>query len=70
MKAETFVRSVSYSHRDEELIEQEIAALASRGVRIYDDEGIDAGREWPDELANAIQTCSAFLFFVSWNSVA
>jgi TolB-like protein/Tfp pilus assembly protein PilF len=60
---------VCYSHREEELIEAEIAALAARGIRIKYDEGIEPGEAWQDEVADAIETCRAFLIFVSKHSV-
>jgi hypothetical protein len=60
---------VCYSHREEELIEAEIAALAVRGIRVKYDEGIEPGEAWQDEVADAIETCRAFLIFVSKHSV-
>ncbi len=61
---------VCYSHREEQRIEAEIAALSARGVRINYDEGIDPGHTWPDHLAEAIETCCAFLIFISKYSIA
>ena len=60
---------VCYSHREEELIEAEIAALAASGIRVKYDEGIEPGDAWQDEVADAIETCRAFLIFVSKHSV-
>ena len=60
---------VSYSHRDEALVEREIELLTARGARIYYDEGIDPGREWPEELASAVENCSAFVFFITSQSI-
>ena len=60
---------VCYSHREEQRIEAEIAALSARGIRIYYDEGIEPGGAWQEEVADKIETCRAFLIFVSKHSV-
>ena len=61
---------VCYSHREEQRIEAEIAALSARGIRIKYDEGIEPGQTWQDHLAEAIETCCAFLIFISKHSIA
>ncbi|HTK99469.1 MAG TPA: SUMF1/EgtB/PvdO family nonheme iron enzyme [Pseudomonadales bacterium] len=61
---------VSYSHDDKAAVEQEITALAGRGIRVYYDEGIYPGHAWHEDLAHAIETCSLFLMFVTPRSVA
>ena len=61
---------VCYSHREEQRIEAEIAALSARGIRIKYDEGIEPGQTWQDHLAEAIETCCAFLIFVTRHSIA
>jgi eukaryotic-like serine/threonine-protein kinase len=61
---------VSYSHDDKAAVELEITALAGRGIRVYYDEGIYPGHAWHEDLANAIETCSVFLMFVTPRSVA
>jgi len=67
--SESFV-FVCYSHREEQRIEAEIAALSARGIRIKYDEGIEPGQTWQDHLAEAIETCCAFLIFISKYSIA
>ena len=61
---------VCYSHRDKATVYAEIRSLQSQGVNVWYDEGIDAGLEWSDRLADAISGCSNFLYFVSPSSVA
>ena len=56
---------VSYAHRDAHLVFPDLMALHANGVRIWYDEGIDPGNEWPDEIANALTGATAFLVFVS-----
>jgi len=60
---------VSYSHRDLDSVYAVIANLKNQGYRIWYDEGIDPGNEWPDEVAQALAKCGQFLVFISPNSV-
>lgn len=60
---------ISYAHRDTRRVLPELAYLADLGFRIYYDEGIQPGREWHDDLADAIERCGLFLFFATENSV-
>lgn len=61
---------VSYSHRDSVLVYPEINRLHNLGFRIWYDEGIDPGNEWPEEVAMALEMCSFFLVFITSGSVA
>jgi hypothetical protein len=56
---------VSYSHLDAALVYPEIAALHGLGYRIWYDEGICPGSEWPEEVAAALLRAAFFLVFVS-----
>ena len=60
---------VSYDHEDGDVVYPEIAALHAHGFNIWYDEGISPGSAWRDELAQRIESCRVFLFFVSANSV-
>ena len=60
---------VSYSHRDEALVNPEIRWLQDHGFNVWYDEGISPGSEWREELGRAIRESSALLFFVSASSV-
>ena len=61
---------ISYAHKDSEQVFKEISSLNSAGYKIWYDEGIEASTEWPEEIANAVLGCSAFLVFVTPNSTA
>jgi hypothetical protein len=61
---------VSYAHADGAKVFPEITFLHEHGYRIWYDEGIDPGNEWPDEIARALHAASYFLVFVSPRSVA
>src|SRR5215813_2564249 len=59
---------VSYAHKDGKGIFPEIKYLHDQGYRIWYDEGIDPGNEWPEEVAKALANASLFLFFISSNA--
>ena len=61
---------VSYSHEDNGLVFPEIRWLQDQGFNVWFDEGISPGNVWRDELADAIDRCGLFLFFVTPASVA
>ena len=60
---------VCYAHEDSEAVYPEIAWLQAQGINVWYDEGIGLGTEWTEALADAIQRCTKFLFFVTPNSV-
>jgi hypothetical protein len=59
----------SYAHKDGRLVFPELRALHEKGLRIWYDEGIDPGNEWPEEIANALQRASFFIVFISRSAV-
>lgn len=61
---------VSYSHKDRKFIEKAITSLQKNGYRVWFDEGIEVGTEWPQSIATRIKDCSIFLAFISNNSLA
>lgn len=61
---------ISYAHKDSEFVFEEISILHEAGYHIWYDEGIEASNEWPEEIANAVIGCAAFLVFVSPRSTA
>jgi serine/threonine-protein kinase len=61
---------VCYSHADRSAVLQQIRELHDEGFNIWYDEGMHAGSEWPEELANAISGCECLLYFVTPASVA
>ncbi|MFC1552253.1 TIR domain-containing protein [Candidatus Latescibacterota bacterium] len=60
---------VSYSHSEKHLVYPELKRLHNLNYRIWYDEGIDPGNEWPDEIANALSQCSFFVVYISPKSV-
>ena len=61
---------VSYAHADGEIVFREILKLHEAGYRIWFDEGIEPGNDWPQHIAQAVVNCSLFLIFTSPRSVA
>ena len=59
---------ISYSHQDIERVVRLIRRLQSKGFRIWYDSGIQAGAEWPEEVATHIKNCGCVLSLLSKNS--
>jgi TolB-like protein len=61
---------VSYSHRDESSAMAEVNWLQQHGINVWYDEGIAAGTEWREELAQSISGAAAFVYYVTPGSAA
>ena len=44
---------VSYAHANDAAVLEIISTLQARGFRVWYDEGIEAGSEWPESIASA-----------------
>ena len=60
---------VSYSHADSEIVLPVLKKLYDNGYRIWFDEGIDPGTEWPESIAIHLSQCKVLLAFLSNNSI-
>lgn len=60
---------VSYCHRDRAQVFPIIEQLVKDGYRIWYDEGIDPGSEWPEIIAYHLNGCAACIAFISENSL-
>lgn len=58
---------VSYAHKDNSLVLPIIQGLQDRGIRVWYDEGVELGDEWPDSIAEHLESCACVLSFVSRN---
>lgn len=56
---------VSYAHKDKNYVYPEIFRLHALGFRIWYDMGIEPGKEFWKEIAEAIKKCSIFVVFLS-----
>lgn len=61
---------VSYAHRDSEQVYPVLEELSRRGYRLWYDDGIAPGSEWPENIAQHLNGCALTLAFVSPNSIA
>ena len=60
---------VSYSHADDELVYAELSRLNELGFKVWYDEGIQAGVQWTDQLAQRLSDCALAVYFITPNSV-
>jgi hypothetical protein len=55
----------SYSHRNMREVFGIIRKLSDGRCRIWYDEGIEPGNEWPEEVGRALTACRLFMVFMS-----
>jgi len=56
---------VSYSHRDSSKVLPVINRLQEDGYRVWYDDGINPGTEWPETIAQHLNGCAVFFAFIS-----
>ena len=56
---------ISYAHVNSDIVFPCIEAMKKEGVNLWFDEGIEAGSEWPEFIAQKVVECSKFVLFVS-----
>ena len=56
---------VSYAHKDSDRVLPIISAMQNHGFRIWFDQGIEAGSEWPAFIVSRLKGCSKVLAFIS-----
>ena len=61
---------ISYSHRDSEAVLRVISTLNGRKLRLWYDEGIPAGSDWPTNIERHMRGCAAVIFFLSKTALA
>ncbi len=61
---------ISYSHQDSDRVLNVISPMHNQYYRVWYDEGVPAGCDWPDNIARHMRDSSAVLFFVSVSSLA
>lgn len=60
---------VSYAHTDSAIVVPIIDVLQSAGFRVWYDQGIEAGTEWPAYIEEHLDNCDRFLVFMSPSTV-
>ena len=61
---------VSYSHKDSDTVFDIILKLHEAKYRIWYDEGIEAGSEWPQIVAERVLKSALLIVFVSKDFIA
>lgn len=56
---------ISYAHADSSKVLPCIDAMRQKGIYFWYDDGIEAGSEWPEFIAQKVISCKKFLLFVS-----
>jgi len=56
---------VSYAHKDSDRVLPIISTMQNHGFRVWFDQGIEAGSEWPAFIVSRLKGCSKVLAFVS-----
>ncbi len=56
---------ISYAHRQSDEVVDTIRILHEKGWRLWYDEGIPAGSDWPANIARHMQECDRVIFFLS-----
>ena len=56
---------ISYAHKDSERVCPIIKAMQQKGFRIWFDQGIEAGTEWPEFIAEHLEKAQNVIVFVS-----
>ena len=56
---------ISYAHKQSDAVLNTIRILHEKGWRLWYDEGIPAGSDWPANIARHVQGCERVVFFLS-----
>ena len=56
---------ISYSHRDSARIVPLIGFLQDLGMSVWYDEGIEAGSEWPEYIADSLSGAECLIAFIT-----
>lgn len=60
---------VSYAHRDSDAVFAVLNELQERGYRLWYDDGIAPGSEWPEDIAQHLDAAAMVISFVTPNSM-
>jgi hypothetical protein len=60
---------VSYAHANSDIVFPIMKELHNRDVKMWYDEGINAGTEWSQEIADKILNCAKMVLFISPESM-
>lgn len=60
---------ISYAHEDSHIVIPIVESLQKEGFRVWYDEAIELGSEWPEYIAEHLAICSCCLAFITKNSL-
>ena len=60
---------ISYAHKDSEVVLPIVEAMMESGFRVWYDQGIEAGTEWPAYIEEHLMACERVIVFISPYSV-
>ena len=61
---------ISYAHKDSKRVYPVLEELNRRGYRVWYDDGIAPGSEWPENIAQHLSGCALTMAFISPASIA
>ena len=61
---------ISYPHKNSAEVLDTIRILHDKGIRLWYDEGIPAGSDWPANIARQLGDCEAVRFFLAERALA
>lgn len=61
---------ISYAHKDNDRVMQILRQLEQDGIRFWYDDGIAPGSEWPENIAQHLDSSALVIAFLTPNSVA
>ncbi len=61
---------ISYAHKDSVQVLEILERMAQEGYRLWYDDGIAPGSEWPEDIARHLDGCAVTVAFISNNSIA
>ncbi len=56
---------ISYAHADSAAVIPIVTAMQRAGICVWYDNGIEAGSEWPEYIAQKVASCTKFVSFIS-----
>lgn len=56
---------ISYAHKNSNTVLSCVNTLKRSGINIWYDDGIEAGSEWPEYIAEKVVNCTKFVLFIS-----
>ena len=60
---------ISYAHKNSDRVVPILEKLDQAGYRVWYDDGIAPGSEWPEYIAEHLNGCSVAIAFISQDSI-